>query len=187
MSLRCTATVSQEYYSQSSEIVIGGRIRTDATDYIQEETGPKLTTGKKEYRVGDIVEVNCSSPRDKESVHLAWFVNDQEVKADHLYVINYSPVIYKDDAVSSLIGLKFRLTHNQLLSEGLRIKCTASKSTVLDTRSHNIVVGGVQRSSGFHVLASSGKESSTRSFRNLVFWSWLFHLIFLRLTGTIRH
>ncbi|XP_076344003.1 kin of IRRE-like protein 3 isoform X2 [Tachypleus tridentatus] len=191
ISLRCTATVSQEYYSKSSEIVIGGRIKTDTTDYIQEETRPKLTTGKKEYRVGDVVEVNCSSSRDKETVRLTWFVNDQEVKvwlkANHLYVIDYSPIIYKDDAVSSLIGLKFRLTHDHLLSEGLRIKCTATKSTILDTRNHNIIVGGVQRSSGFHVLASSGKESSTRSFWNLVFCSLLFHLMFLRLAETNRH
>ncbi|XP_076365907.1 uncharacterized protein LOC143254645 isoform X2 [Tachypleus tridentatus] len=161
MSLSCTATVSQEYYSRSGEIVIGGQFRPEAESYVPAETGPTLSTGKQEYKVGEIVEVNCSSPRDKQTSQLAWFVNEK--KANHLHVVNYSPIVYKDDTVSSLIGLKFRLSHNHLVAEGLRIKCTASRSAVLDIRSQEIIVGGVQQSSGFHVLANDGKVSSVIS------------------------
>ncbi|XP_076336510.1 uncharacterized protein LOC143239381 [Tachypleus tridentatus] len=178
LSLDCTAIVSQEYYSQSGEIVIGGRIREDPSDFVPPEKGPTLVTGKKEYRVGDIVEVNCSSSRDTKKAQLTWFVNDQ--KASHFYVINYPPIIYKDGTMSSLIGLKFRLTHNHLLSEGLRIKCTSTKSIVLDTKSQTVIIGGTQHSSGLHVLASNGKETNTRSFWNMMLWSWSFSLAFVQ-------
>ncbi|XP_076323751.1 uncharacterized protein LOC143232336 [Tachypleus tridentatus] len=164
MKVRCTATISQDYYSHSEKTVIGERLKATTPDifFVDNEAGPKISGGHSRYHVGDVVDVNCTSATDSRPAELQWFINNKRpsVLGDMLarsdYIIRYPDVNYMGEMVTSVLGLKFRVQQKHFLSEGLRLKCTSTVSRVIGTNSREVTVGNLRQSSGLHVSENSG-------------------------------
>lgn len=43
------------------------------------DEGPRISGGQERYKPGDTVNVNCTSGRSKPAVHLAWYINGEQV------------------------------------------------------------------------------------------------------------
>lgn len=43
------------------------------------DDGPVISGGKKEYQVGEIVDVNCTASKSQPPAELQWYINDKEV------------------------------------------------------------------------------------------------------------
>ena len=43
------------------------------------------------YRVGDVLDVNCTSPRSKPPATLKWYINNERVREYLIYFIYYHP------------------------------------------------------------------------------------------------
>ncbi|XP_076323665.1 uncharacterized protein LOC143232306 [Tachypleus tridentatus] len=183
MTVRCTATISQNYYSHSEETLLGERLKSASPDasFGHNEAGPKITGGQTRYHVGDIVDVNCTSARDVRPAELHWFINDRKAKSD--YIIKYSDIKYVDNTVSAVLGLKFRVHQEHFLSDGLRLKCTATVSRVIGTSSKETVVGNLRQSSGLHVSENSGSALNHGSGCYLQAWLlWCLVVLLLSVT-----
>lgn len=50
------------------------------------EDGPVISGGKKEYQVGEIVDVNCTASKSQPPAELQWYINDKEVTNIKLFI-----------------------------------------------------------------------------------------------------
>ncbi|XP_042898667.1 uncharacterized protein [Parasteatoda tepidariorum] len=151
ITLRCTATVSQTYSTASEELVVGDRYSASPSNpFIISRDGPVITGGQAHYKVGDLLDVNCSSDVTHPLPELQWFLNDKEVEKHHL-------IRYKNKEV---LGLRLRVQTKHLdENEEMRLKCTATLSKVIQTRSEETTLGGNHRTSGLTVAENFGKVS----------------------------
>ncbi|XP_022238905.1 uncharacterized protein LOC106457325 isoform X2 [Limulus polyphemus] len=176
MKVRCTATISQDYYSHSEETVIGERLKTATPD-----PGPKISGGQTRYRVGDVVDVNCTSAIDVRPAELQWFINEKKARPG--YIIKYPNINYLGSMVASVLGLKFRVRQEHFLSDGLRLKCTATVSRIIGTSSKELTVGNLRHSSGPHVSENSGSALNKGSSCYVQVWLfWCFVAILCSIT-----
>ncbi|XP_054715507.1 synaptogenesis protein syg-2-like [Uloborus diversus] len=158
ITLRCTATVSQTYSTASEELVVGERDpeQSHPGNPIARE-GPIITGSQSHYKVGDFINVNCSSPQTEPAPELHWYLNDQEIGDKHL-------VRYRGGKGGSLLGLHLRVLQQHLdQNEEMRLKCTATLSRVINMRSEETTLGGNHRTSGLTVTAEDFGKVSERS------------------------
>ncbi|XP_076370278.1 uncharacterized protein LOC143256662 isoform X2 [Tachypleus tridentatus] len=173
MKVRCTATISQDYFSHSEETVIASIVNNEA--------GPKISGGQTRYRVGDVVDVNCTSAIDVRPAELQWFINEKKAKPG--YIIKYPNINYLGSMVASVLGLKFRVRQEHFLSDGLRLKCTATVSRIIGTSSQELTVGNLRHSSGPHVSENSGSALNKGSMCRVQVWLfWCFVAILCSVT-----
>lgn len=52
------------------------------------DDGPVISGGKKEYQVGEIVDVNCTASKSQPPAELQWYINDKEVTFAGYIIIN---------------------------------------------------------------------------------------------------
>ncbi|KAM7302476.1 uncharacterized protein ISCGN_017992 [Ixodes scapularis] len=173
---KCTSSVTQAHSRSSEELVIGDK-GPPSGRALQESNSPRILSEKSRYEVGDNVDVNCTSVLLKENpVELRWFVNDHEAqKAD---VVRYSNVEYSDGTKAVVLGLRFRVEARHFSdSDGLRLKCTATQTRVVQLSSEEVVQGAHQRSSGFHVAADDASSLHNRGVSRLLQWWWIFEVV----------
>lgn len=53
------------------------------------DEGPRISGGQDRYKPGDTVNVNCTSGRSKPAVHLAWYINGEQVDFAFILIIIY--------------------------------------------------------------------------------------------------
>ncbi|CAL1273229.1 unnamed protein product [Larinioides sclopetarius] len=162
VTLRCTATVSQTYSTTSEELIVGDRdpeLSSPPNPFtVISRDGPVITGGKAHYRVGDLLDVNCSSTKSHPLPELQWFLNDKEVDQDHVIRFRGQP---------GLLGLRMQVQARHLdENEEMRLKCTATLSKVINTRSEETTLGGNHRTSGLTVAENFGKVSERSSSSN---------------------
>ncbi|GFY60658.1 putative beat protein [Trichonephila inaurata madagascariensis] len=159
VTLRCTATVSQTYSTTSEELIVGDRDPELASPpnpfTVIARDGPVISGGKAHYRVGDLLDVNCSSAKSHPMPELQWFLNDKQVEKEHVIRYRNQP---------GLLGLRLRVQPRHLdENEEMRLKCTATLSKVINTRSEETTLGGNHRTSGLTVAENFGKVSERSS------------------------
>ena len=104
--------------------------------------GPRITSNKSQHKVGDVVQVNCTSAKSKPGATLRWYIDEIPVDATKVSLENFFGVIWnkeyfvqgdttssvktaRDGLETSTLGLKFVLTEHYIRN-GMRLKCTAS-------------------------------------------------------------
>ncbi|GIX80317.1 ig-like domain-containing protein [Caerostris darwini] len=162
ITLKCTATVSQTYSTSSEELIVGekfvGTVPIMNTLTVITKDGPLITGGESQYRVGEILNFNCSSTKSRPAPTLHWYLNEELVD-DHS-VIQYPTTLYPDGEEVSVLGLRLKVQPAHLDSnEEVRLKCTATLSRVINVRSDERTVGGNHRNSGLQVAENYGKVS----------------------------
>ncbi|EEC09277.1 hypothetical protein IscW_ISCW007428 [Ixodes scapularis] len=99
----------------------------------------------------------------------------QAQKAD---VVRFSNVEYPDGTKAVVLGLRFRVEARHFSdSDGLRLKCTATQTRVVQLSSEEVVQGAHQRSSGFHVAADDASSLHNRGVSRLLQWWWIFEVV----------
>ncbi|GFS94566.1 ig-like domain-containing protein [Nephila pilipes] len=162
ITLKCTATVSQTYSTSSEELIVGEKFVGTApvmnTLTVITKDGPLITGGESQYRVGEILNFNCSSAKSRPAPTLHWYLNEDLVEDDSL--IHYPPLLHPDGEETSVLGLRLRVQPKHLdANEEVRLKCTATLSRVINVRSDERTVGGNHRNSGLQVAENYGKVS----------------------------
>lgn len=160
ITLRCTAVVLQINSMTSEELIVGGKkAETSSLTVAPARDGPTITGGHHRYRVGDTLDVNCTSSRSNPAPELRWYLNDEHVSSEN--VITYPIKRYPDGTERSSLGLRFGVKQRHFdENDGMRLKCTATHSKVINMQSEEKTVGGNQRSSDFHVAENIGKVTS---------------------------
>ncbi|KFB46626.1 AGAP009829-PA-like protein [Anopheles sinensis] len=96
-------------------------------------TKPLITGIKQFYRIGDVVEGNCTSYNSKPAANLTWLLDDKKINGSQ--ILQYPP--YKDVRSSldtSTLGLAFPLSHHFLGRSKLKFSCVAKIHDVYEQR-----------------------------------------------------
>jgi len=89
------------------------------------EEPPIINGGNvKGYRVGDWLDVNCTSPMSQPPALLKWYINDE--KPTESYVIKIPPQEEGGDLYTARLRLKFQLKRQHFVQGHVALKCTAS-------------------------------------------------------------
>ncbi|KAG8185307.1 hypothetical protein JTE90_023915 [Oedothorax gibbosus] len=166
ITLKCTATVSQTYSTSSEELIVGEKFVGTApamnTLTVVAKDGPLITGGETQYRVGQVLNLNCSSAKSRPAPQLQWYLNEKQVIKSHL--IRYPVTFHVDGDVTSVLGLRMLVRPDDLDDNGeVRLKCTATLSRVINVRSDERTLGGNHRNSGLQVAENFGKVSERSS------------------------
>lgn len=57
--------------------------------------GPMITGGKANYKVGDLLNVNCSSTKSRPAPQLHWYLNEEMVNNSFSFFINIMEYLNK--------------------------------------------------------------------------------------------
>lgn len=76
------------------------------------------------YRVGQWLDVNCTSPRSDPPALLKWYINDE--KPTDSYVVQISPQSEAGGLWTSRLRLRFQLKRQHFVQGHVTLKCTAS-------------------------------------------------------------
>ncbi|CAL1275895.1 unnamed protein product [Larinioides sclopetarius] len=175
ITLKCTATVSQTYSTWSEELIVGEKFVGTApmnTLTVITKDGPQITGSESQYRVGEMLNFNCSSAKSRPAPTLHWYLNEEMVKDE--FLIHYPTIQHEDGEETSILGLRLKVQQEHLdKNEEVRLKCTATLSRVINVRSDERTVGGNHRNSGLQVAENYGKvsernQSSSRSSAGLI-------------------
>ncbi|GBL82472.1 hypothetical protein AVEN_252599-1 [Araneus ventricosus] len=179
LSVRCVASLSQVHATSSLELIVGEG--TSGADFQRilhvppGQEGPVITGGLPRYYVGDIVDVNCSSARSLDLPQLEWHINDEMARPE--FLTPYPPTHYPDGLSSAKLGLQFRVLPEHLRGDEMRLKCTATHSSIITrTSAETLLLGDNHRSSGFHTSDRSGTAVTQVLSSTL---NWLLILMYL--------
>eukprot|EP00095_Tigriopus_kingsejongensis_P008172 maker-scaffold1032_size68796-snap-gene-0.13 protein:Tk08172 transcript:maker-scaffold1032_size68796-snap-gene-0.13-mRNA-1 annotation:"cell adhesion molecule 3 precursor" len=92
------------------------------------DSGPDIFGGRPRYTVGDEVNVTCASRNSLPAAKLSWYVNGE--KADSKSIIPHRFETSFDGLQTSKLGLAFKVDRKHFLEGDLKLKCTATISTV---------------------------------------------------------
>ncbi|CAH1108641.1 unnamed protein product [Psylliodes chrysocephalus] len=91
---------------------------------------PVITGVEQEYQIGDEINLNCTSGRSHPASILHWYINEQQIQKPEALLI-YPEEYHQHGLVSSVLGLKFRLSNHHFRGGSMRVKCVASMTPVL--------------------------------------------------------
>jgi len=125
------------------------------------DDGPEIHGGQPRYNIGDNVNVTCISRNSLPAAKLSWYINGE--KADPIYLRSYpNEIIHKSLRTTGLetsrLGLTFKVRHKHFLQGDLKLKCTATISTVYWKSNEESVQG-----SGFNAHTAPVSESRGRT------------------------
>ncbi|RWS08730.1 uncharacterized protein B4U79_18149 [Dinothrombium tinctorium] len=133
LNLKCLSILSQIYGQTFEELIVERNVRTEKDKYpirVNSRNNklipPQINGISSRYRVGDRLQVNCSSSESYPPPSLKWIVNNKEVKENQLIRFNQNPfnlqkaknfsaTVYDNFAVfdkiySSVLGLRFTVS-----------------------------------------------------------------------------
>ncbi|CAL1270743.1 unnamed protein product [Larinioides sclopetarius] len=179
LSVRCLASLSQVHATSSLELIVGEGTSGAEFQRILHvppgQEGPVITGGLPRYYVGDIVDVNCSSARSLDLPQLEWHINDKMARPE--FLTPYPPTHYPDGLSSAKLGLQFRVLSEHLRGDEMRLKCTATHSSIITrTSAETLLLGDNHRSSGFHTSDRSSTAVTQVLSSTL---NWLLILMYL--------
>ncbi|XP_076366993.1 uncharacterized protein LOC143255358 isoform X2 [Tachypleus tridentatus] len=173
--IRCTAFIVQEYSQSVEELFVRD---TKSSELHAAQDGPKIVGLKPGYELGDIVNVNCTSPKVSNPPILRWFVNKEKVMPD--YLVQHETVDYKGGYKTAVLGLHFMITENHFRNGEMRLNCTATFAKVIDQRDVDTIIGANQQSSGLQLPEKEKKGINGSKFLRSPSWRYLeLILIFL--------
>ncbi|GIY71462.1 uncharacterized protein CEXT_464121 [Caerostris extrusa] len=165
MTVQCEAMISQAHTLRSEEITITNSTRASAAtagDIDSMKDGPKISGGKHEYQVGEIVDVNCTATKSQPPAELHWYINDKEVRSD--YLVPRPPLVYSNGEESTVLGLRFEVKSRHFQKSEMRLRCTATLSEVKKMTSEPLEVEiAQQQRSDLHVDQVNAESVQSRS------------------------
>jgi len=106
------------------------------------DEGPRISGGQTRYKPGDTVNVNCTSGKSKPAVHLAWYINGEQVNSSYLRG-PYTEYVGREGLMVTTLGLKFEAgmqhfrvqeaghhQHRNRYDRDMKLKCVATLGTV---------------------------------------------------------
>ncbi|XP_063893622.1 uncharacterized protein LOC110384456 [Helicoverpa armigera] len=88
------------------------------------EEGPVLTGLRSRYRLGDRVQVNCTSGRSRPSCQLSWYINSELALTSAMLPTIHN--VYEDGMETITLQLDFMLTELHFKQSGFKVKCLAT-------------------------------------------------------------
>lgn len=119
------------------------------------DQGPDIIGGQPRYNLGDRVNVTCISHNSMPAAQLQWYINGE--KADPVHIQPYK-ILAIDGLLTSMLGLAFKVRHKHFQRGDLKLKCTATISTVYWKSNEESVQG-----SGFNAHTAPVSESKGRT------------------------
>ena len=92
--------------------------------YVLPTEGPKITGSQTTYKLGDTVNINCTSSKSKPAAALRWYINSD--KADESYEIKRKSTLHPDGLETSSLGLRFTASEKHFRHGSMKLKCTAT-------------------------------------------------------------
>ncbi|XKL67691.1 hypothetical protein PGB90_003182 [Kerria lacca] len=89
--------------------------------------GPQITGEKKQYENGDELNLNCTSDKSHPVSTLKWYINENQ--APTIFLSNYPSQIHHNGLMSSILGLRMKLTNDHFVDGNLRVRCVATFSS----------------------------------------------------------
>ncbi|XP_075974123.1 nephrin-like [Anticarsia gemmatalis] len=90
--------------------------------------GPVITGLHTRYRLGDYVQVNCTSGRSRPPCHLSWYINGEPAPAIAVHPPVYT--LYGDELQTTLLQLNFKITQQYFTKNGVKVKCLATLASL---------------------------------------------------------
>lgn len=87
------------------------------------ESGPYLVGGREKYRVGEMLDVNCSSPASHPPVLIKFYLNDEPVNEKNVHKYDQNPA--KDGLTPAVSSYSLRIKRAHFRHGYLNLKCTA--------------------------------------------------------------
>ncbi|KAG8199255.1 hypothetical protein JTE90_003682 [Oedothorax gibbosus] len=131
--------------------------------------GPSITGGRSKYKVGDIVDVNCTSSKSKPAATLRWYIND-ELATSELGHQQQSTTLHSDGLETSSLSLRFAATDSHFRRGSMKLKCTATISRVYTMSNEELVFGSGlrQQTSGLHITENMSHVQNSSTMLNSV-------------------
>lgn len=103
------------------------------------EEDPQISGVEMQYQIGEEINLNCTSGKSYPASVLHWYINEQQVPKSKA-LIRYSVIEHEHGLVSTLLGLRFKLTERHFLGGSMRVKCIASLAPfILDDERESVV------------------------------------------------
>ncbi|KAI9579269.1 uncharacterized protein LOC119640017 [Glossina fuscipes] len=92
--------------------------------------GPFIRGQQLQYKIGETLDLNCTSGKSHPASHLQWHINDETV-LDELNLIHYNHTVHRHGLITTTLGLQMILERRHFHKGAMRIKCVASLSPLL--------------------------------------------------------
>ncbi|XP_048480740.1 uncharacterized protein LOC105382773 [Plutella xylostella] len=125
------------------------------------EHGPTIVGSRLRYRVGDRVQVNCTSGRSRPATRLAWYVNGEPAPASYLLPLQEHRG--SDGLETTSLGLDFKVKPKHFRRGDLKLKCLATIATVYWRSNEESVQG--ERPKGYAKAREVTFEGDSRADR----------------------
>lgn len=149
--------------------------------------GPKIWGSQRSTnKVGDVISVNCTSPKSKPSATLRWHVNETPIdssKGHNGYDTTFSSQSDSDSLEVSSLALRFTLSDKHFNNGVLRLRCTASIGLMYNMRNEILISSQAQdeleKSLSSYGLSASENLSQGNVFVHLLLAPSLLSLVYL--------
>ncbi|CAO1430079.1 unnamed protein product, partial [Diamesa hyperborea] len=92
--------------------------------------GPHISGEEKQYQIGDILSLNCTSGKSQPRSVLSWYINDEQVTNTN-YLVNYRDIYHNHGLVTTSLGLNIPVDGRHFYDGMMRVRCVASLSPSL--------------------------------------------------------
>ncbi|GAB0086679.1 Immunoglobulin-like domain [Sergentomyia squamirostris] len=117
----------------------------------------------RQYQVGDILKLNCTSGKSHPFSLLEWYINDEQVR-DRNSLVNYPPYHHPHGLITTRLGLNLILEPRHFTDGAVRVKCVASLSPVLWRGGKESIVPATRRQ---HLLDNREAMLLVKCFENV--------------------
>ena len=125
--------------------------------YVLPTEGPRITGSQTQYKIGDTVNINCTSAKSKPAAALRWYINND--KAEEIFELQRPTAMYTDSLETSSLGLRFTVTEKHFRHGSMKLKCTATILRVY-TMSNEALVHNDFAASPLQIGLNQGKSSN---------------------------
>ncbi|EDV58066.1 uncharacterized protein Dere_GG24184 [Drosophila erecta] len=99
---------------------------------------PIITGIHSRYRLGDVVNGNCSSDYSKPAANLTWWINDIQVPPNYLRVYDIQRHV-AEHLESAVLEIKFVVTVHHFIKSRLKLKCSARIHEIYAQESEKLI------------------------------------------------
>ncbi|KAL7740905.1 hypothetical protein ACLKA6_014067 [Drosophila palustris] len=99
---------------------------------------PIITGIHSRYRLGDIINGNCSSDYSKPAANLTWWINDIQVPPNYLRIYDIQRHL-AEHLESSVLELNFVVTTHHFIKGRLKLKCSARIHDIYAQESEKLI------------------------------------------------
>ncbi|XP_037959229.1 uncharacterized protein LOC119688629 [Teleopsis dalmanni] len=99
---------------------------------------PIITGIHSRYRLGDIINGNCSSDYSKPAANLTWWINDRQVSPNYLRYYEIQKHV-EENLESSVLEINFIVTLQHFIKSRLKLKCSAHIHSIYALESEKII------------------------------------------------